>query len=286
MKRNQHAGITSATLPSLFLIFLFATFHSWCITKIRLASRDKFNYVNINCQNKNKCQGNKLCIQILRLALFALVAGNSYAQSFQNNQSPAIEKCVDEKIALFRKLEGEGPLIRFNMLEEWRRDCTVLLAKQKSAPSPTAMGSWKVGSSGHLQHFRSHAFTKAGGDFLTLAIQFAPPACNYDWNVLFKLPEPNKSASVLVWTQKIQIDNGRVWQSRATYRQRVGDEVAIFTQEPVNGYNEILQAMANGNVLHLALEVEGKSFGVEQFSLIGFTAATNQARGLCLGAAR
>ena len=220
------------------------------------------------------------------ISMLAAIVSPAYAQSSNKNQNEAIEKCVDEKIALFRKLEGEGPLIRFNMLEEWRRDCVELSAKQKTSSSRSATGSWKVGSSGQLQQFRSHAFTKSGSDYLTLAIQFAPPACEYDWNVLFKLPEKNTSTSVLVWTQKIQIDNGRIWQSRVRYPQRLGDEVAVFTQEPVTGYNEMLQSMTNGNVLHLALEVQGESFGVEQFSLIGFTAATKQARGMCLGAAR
>jgi hypothetical protein len=199
------------------------------------------------------------------------------AQSLSTADQAFVDSCV-------QKLIAERGLILTPQIQLARSECIGALEKRKSLPYTTA--NWKVGSSGQLQQFRSHAFTKASGDFLTLAIQFAPPACDFEWNVLFKLPEKNKSTNVLVWTQKIQIDNGRTWQSRLRYPQRLGDEIAKFTQEPVNGYHEILQSMASGNVLHLALEVQGKSFGVEQFSLIGFTASTNQARGMCLGVAR
>ena len=194
-----------------------------------------------------------MCAYVLVIAMLAAMVSPAYAQSSQKNQTLAIEKCIEQKVALFRKHEGEGPLIRFDMLEEWRRDCAALSEKQKTTSSTSAVGSWKIGSSGQLQQFRSHALTKADNGFLTLAIQFAPPACEYDWNVLFKLPEQNTSTSVLVWTQKIQIDNGRIWQSRVRYPQRLGDEVAVFTQEPVTEYHEILQSMPTETALWAGL---------------------------------
>jgi hypothetical protein len=73
---------------------------------------------------------------MLILTTLTISSPPTLAQTSANSQQDQIEKCVTNKVALFRKQMGEGPLIRFDMLEEWRGECTGELAR-KSKPSQT-----------------------------------------------------------------------------------------------------------------------------------------------------
>ncbi|CAN1564441.1 hypothetical protein MCERE10_03636 [Burkholderiaceae bacterium] len=75
-------------------------------------------------------------LRFLLLILLLLTANGTpaLAQTSSAAQQDQIEKCVTNKVALFRKQMGEGPLIRFDMLEEWRGECTGELAR-KNKPS-------------------------------------------------------------------------------------------------------------------------------------------------------
>mgnify|MGYP000022257229 FL=1 len=57
-------------------------------------------------------------------------------------QQSLIDKCVDTKIAAFKKEMGEDRTIRVDMLDEWEADCKQQLNKGKpTAPTPSATRS-------------------------------------------------------------------------------------------------------------------------------------------------
>jgi len=63
-----------------------------------------------------------------------LGAQQPQTQASQNTQQDQVEACVSRKVDLFRKEVGEGRLIRFDMLEEWRGECNTQLRGNAKPP--------------------------------------------------------------------------------------------------------------------------------------------------------
>lgn len=64
-----------------------------------------------------------LCISALMASFYVQSNQPTFAQNSNKVQINPIEQCVKNKIEYFRKVEGEGPFIRSDMLEEWEGEC-------------------------------------------------------------------------------------------------------------------------------------------------------------------
>lgn len=228
--------------------------------------------------------------QIIVASLFALVTGGAYAQTSQNNQSPAIEKCVDEKIALFRKHEGDGPLIRFDMLEEWRRDCTAPLAKQKAASSRNA----PTNNVQQIQNWSSFTFQEQRfarmvtssvadtGDTFYLMLDLSPPCSTVNMRLSFQHEKPLTSPVTRNWLILMWPDGVRSIGGHVTYNGKVGDQVAIFTLNEMPKFPELYRRMVSGQFVHTDLgNQDGKILAAMRFSLMGFTDSYKRIDNLC-----
>jgi len=143
---------------------------------------------------------------------------------------------------------------------------------QRQEQNELKMGDWQTHSTGELQQLRSIAYTTSSGSSLTLMIEFVPPACNYDWHLVFKLPKPNHETGRVTWIQQSKIDSRQPFVSYLYYNQRVGDEYAIFKQAPTNGWVNEMFALEKGSKLSVSLQeqITGKQLGIQQFSLLGY----------------
>ena len=220
------------------------------------------------------------------LTVLLLVLDSGYAQTLSKADEAFIDQCVQNLINQERK---NGGLVLGTMIQSWRDgECRTLLANSKGNKKriDNIKSDWSVSVEGKGSNLTAMAFTKAKNANIDLIIKFRPSACNHDWFLVFKLTKPNHENGKVTWIQKIQIDSGKSWNTLLSYQQRIGDELATFALHPADGYLDILDAMRRGSIIKLSLFLaDGKNVGSQNFSLSGFTLATETAYSRCVAAA-
>ena len=98
----------------------------------------------------------------------------SYAQNSNKVQINLIEQCVKNKIEYFRKVEGEGPHIRSDMLEEWQSECKNTKNSKNNIPVASNSHETSASELGEKYYFGdgvTQDFKKAFHYFLIAAKQ-------------------------------------------------------------------------------------------------------------------